>query len=229
MSSASPSSAGSVTIRVCSGADCRVDGSTDCLRLIQKQCRQQASSSDDDSIRNRIKVKSVPCIGPCGDGPNVVLIKDDNTKNRIVDMQLADELRDDDGQRSLVPPEIFGSSPTGVYQVRNKQSANKIVNLAMKTLALTSSTASTTATTDDDKDVVTSTRLWYDRPRNERLMLQRFMHICILGGLGLKYRELGDGVEMPASAWFIAATLWILSNFIMKENLLELAWKKVKR
>ena len=251
-----------VTIRVCSGADCRVDGSTDCLRMIQNQCKQKLATlgrSNDDSssqqqqqqqqLRDQIKIKSVQCLGPCGDGPNVVLNlslqggeNDDRFGKRVVNRELQDILKETNqkgsggGPKSLVPAEPFGANTSGVYQVRTTQNAATIVNLAVQTLSKEGGVgeeAPLRSLIEDESKMssknehVTVTRQWYDRPRNERLVLQRFMHVSILFGLGSKYND--EGGVLPSSAWIIAGILWILSNLIMKENLLEQGWNKINR
>ena len=243
-----------VTIRVCSGADCRVDGSTDCLRMIQTQCKRKlgGNNSDKDAPsvsqlrdNNQIKVKSVPCLGPCGDGPNVVLNlslegeNDDRNGKRVVNRELQDIMKDmngGNGPKSLVPAEPFGANTAGVYQVRTTQTAATIVNVAIQTLTRDgdgdelplSQLIEDESKMTSKNEQVTVTRQWYDRPRNERLVLQRFMHICILVGVSSKYNEDG-GDSLPSSAWMIAGILWILSNLIMKENLLEQAWNKLNK
>lgn len=191
-----------VILQVCTGPDCRVDGATDCLRmlLLQTSCYQD----------NRIlRVRATTCLGPCGDGPNVVAVNA-TTGRRMV---LPGDLPDARERGSWVPADLFGANVTGVMQVRSARQAEALVRLAHHHGTRSSSGMDPPAG-PDSYNRVQSTRTWYDRPRNERLVLQRAMHVSILMGLAGHPKD--DFV-----AWSVAALLWVLSNFVMKESLLE--------
>ena len=191
------------TIKVCVGVDCRVDGATDCLRMLQ----QRASSHSNATAA--VQVKAVPCLGPCGDGPNAIIV-DHRTGQRMGVAESATATRE---PGSRVPADVFGANTKGVFQVRTLQQADTVLRVATNS----STPGEVTESPQPERAVVRSTRAWYDRPRNERLMLQRFMHASILWGL-LERNATGS---IDAVAWAVAAVLWVLSNFIMKESLLE--------
>jgi Thioredoxin-like [2Fe-2S] ferredoxin len=111
-------------IRVCSGADCRVDGSAQCLRLLHDELRSRRNTA---TVAAAVIIKSVPCIGPCGDGPNVVVVDEADGK-RIVDRALAQRK---ERPLSLAPADMFGANTAGVYQVRNAEMADAVMNLAL--------------------------------------------------------------------------------------------------
>jgi hypothetical protein len=223
-----------LVVRVCTGADCRVDGASECLRMMQQLASTSSSNNTDKTL---LKVKASPCLGPCGDGPNVVVM-DGTTNKRIVDTELQAQKS---GSGSVVPADIFGASVTGVYQVRTSQDAARVMNLAIgilrtsldydqKNVAQAASSNFVALGNNDNNTVVviTSNRAWYDRPRNERLMLQRLMHVSILAGLA-SYDTSHGGSELSNLQWGTAAILWIASNFIMKESLLEMVLLKAKK
>jgi Thioredoxin-like [2Fe-2S] ferredoxin len=234
-SSPLPTTIPDVLVRVCTGADCRVDGASECLRMMQKLASTTSNNSTDKTL---LKVKASPCLGPCGDGPNVVVM-DGTTNKRIVDTELQARRN---GSGSVVPADIFGASVTGVYQVRSSQDAAGVINLAIGSLTKSldnddqnvaqSASSKLAALESNDSNtvvVITSNRAWYDRPRNERLMLQRLMHVSILAGLA-SYGTSSQGCgELSNLQWGTAAILWIASNFIMKESLLEMVLLKTKK
>jgi hypothetical protein len=242
--------------------DCRVDGSAQCLRLLQEELRQRkwaaATMTTSTTTTTRtittaavaaaaVTIKSVPCIGPCGDGPNVVVV-DATTGKRIVDPDLAQRK---EGPMSLAPADMFGVNTAGVYQVRNAAMANAVMNLAIASNGTAVSTATTTPggggggrggggasflsepavrgqSDNSENGIVVSNRNWWDRPRNERIFLQRCMHASILVGIADRYgtttaagTSSSGEAQLDALGWSMAAFLWLLSNFIMKESLLE--------
>jgi Thioredoxin-like [2Fe-2S] ferredoxin len=184
-------------IQVCTGLDCRLDGASDCLRMMQQQ--QQPRSFD-------IAIRAVPCLGPCGDGPNVVIRHD---SRRVVDTGMQESLKES-WPRSLVPADMFGANTTGIYQVRTKVAADMVMERARELSGVPLDAMSLST-----RERVRSTRAWYDRPRNERLVLQRLMHLSILLGLA-NYDDTLGGLQ-----WTLAALLWLASNFVMKESVLE--------
>lgn len=195
------------TVSVCTGADCRVDGASPCLRALQQHPVIQNSRN----AGSNIAVKARPCLGPCGDGPNVVIL--DSEDNKVV------RERAFQPPTSLVPPSWFGETNQGVYQVRSVADVDFCVQLAAET-------AGVELAEDDPRSVnISSSRPWYDRPRNERKVLQRVMHFLILVGL-YTYMVEHDGV-IGVWQWQIAGALAVASNFIMKENLLEQLWDRL--
>jgi hypothetical protein len=194
-----------------------------------------------------VTIKSVPCIGPCGDGPNVVVV-DATTGKRIIDPDLAQRK---EGPMSLAPADMFGVNTAGVYQVRDAAMAHAVTNLAMASNGATASTNTATTTpgggggrgggaallsepavrgqsdNSGGGGIVVSSRNWWDRSRNERIFLQRCMHASILVGIADQYGTTTAGTstsgeaQLDALGWSIAAFLWLLSNFIVKESLLE--------
>jgi hypothetical protein len=179
----------------------------DCLRLLQ----QQATSINTQQANFKtIAVKARPCIGPCGDGPCVLVL--DETGKRVMRPQ-PDKL-----PGSLVPPDIFGDNPVGVYQVRTQGHLDFVMDLAAEAAGLERKEEGSSQD-DPSTVIVQSTRPWYDRPRNERKVLQRLMQFTVLAGL-YDYQSKHDGA-IHAEQWQVAISLATLSNFIMKENLLE--------
>jgi hypothetical protein len=222
-----------VTIAVCMGADCRVDGASDCLRQLQQHPIIQTAARNTDKTKDRkkklITVKARSCFGPCGDGPCVRV--EDSQKRRIV------RPREFSNPKSIAPPELFGDSNRGVYQVRTAADVDFVVNLAATTAGVNTDgmvdpVGQQTSTNDHDEEgtvVVRSTRAWYDRPRNERKVLQRLMQFLVVVGLYDEYKAHG---AIDTVQWQVAGILFVASNFIMKENLidqlLERARKKLK-
>lgn len=183
------------TIAVCTGADCRVDGASDALRELQKQ----------NSGQENIRVTGKPCLGPCGDGPCVMVL--DKNDQRIVEPQ-PDKL-----PGSLVPPDLFGTNPRGIYQVRTAGQVYQVSQIAQKTAG---STAESPFPEKPDELVVRSTRSLFDRPRNERKVYQRFMQFLV--GVGLyQYNE--DHGSIGNLQYAIAAILFVGSDVILKEGL----------
>jgi hypothetical protein len=208
------------TIRVCTGADCRVDGSTDCLRSIQQhELIQRAKDFNQDNANDAraIQVVSCPCVGPCGDGPNVVVW--DRNGQRIV------EPREFKAPKSLVPPDAFGDSSRGVYQVRTQDDVNFVAQLAARSAGM-DTTLSANIDAPTDTIIVTPSRPWYDRPRNERKVMQRLMQFLVAVGLCDQYQTYG---MIEEEQWRIAIALFVLSNFMTNENLLSQAFTKITR
>jgi hypothetical protein len=236
-SSPLPTTVPDVLVRVCTGADCRVDGASECLRMMQKLASTTSNNSN-STDKTLLKVKASPCLGPCGDGPNVVVMNG-TTNKRIVDTELQARKS---GSGSVVPADIFGASVTGVYQVRSSQDASGVINLAIgswktsldnddQNVAKSASSKLAALESNDNNTVVVilSNRAWYDRPRNERLMLQRLIHVSILAGLASYRTSSQGGGELGNLQWGTAAILWIASNFIMKESLLEMVLLNTKK
>lgn len=203
-----------VTISVCTGPDCRVDGSIDCLRRLQKDV------GSSENYKEKIAVKSRSCLGPCGDGP-LVTVRDE--KGQKIAIPKKDQPPWQRG--SLVPY----SGITGSYQVRTNEQADFILNLAIKTAGLNDNQdADADAVFDEigtkgNQVFVSSKRKWYDRPRNERVGLQRLAQGLIMIGL-VQHNESHGAIGN--TQWSIACFLLFCTNFIMKENLVQMAVKK---
>lgn len=187
------------TIVVCTGVDCRLDGATECLRQLQR------------AVPAGIKVTGRPCLGPCGDGPNIKIV--DENENRVVQPQ------EDRGPGSLVPAELFGSNPRGIYQVRTARNINRVVRIATDAAGL-----GPQGVLDDDASeiVIPSKREPYDRPRNERKVLQRVMQASIAVGLA-QCDQVGT---IQAET---AALLFFLSSFVMRENIFTLIQELIQK
>lgn len=202
----SRSSPAKTTIAVCTGPDCRVDGASDCLRKLQRRIASQ------DDLKSAIKVTGRDCVGPCGDGP-CVMISDADT-NRV------DVPQSSKTQFSLVEPDLFASNPKGWYQVRTEQQVEEVMTIAAQ--------AANVEYTPEEEALssetvyVNSSRAWFDRPRNERKVLQRLMQVLIYAGL-FKY----EGGEPGNVQYGIAFGLWVLSEFIMKENIFNSLLPKI--
>lgn len=180
-----------------------------------------AVCTDSDALKqlqqkapNGVRVTGRACLGPCGDGPCVVVLDSENL--RVVEAQT------ERVQGSLVPPEIFGSNPRGVYQVRTAANVKHVVRIAADTAGVEPSDESFWNVPDSELGV-TSTRQPFDRPRNERKVMQRLMQFFVLAGLyqQAKYSEV-DSLQLGT-----AFVLFLLSDLIMKENFFALFWKKI--
>ena len=187
-----------VTIAVCTGADCRVDGCSQALRELQKQ-----NANDKETI----SVKSRPCLGPCGDGPTVMVL--DKQGARIVEDQ------NDKLPGSLVPPELFGTNPRGIYQVRTAGQVHQVSRIAQEA-AGKSADEIPSPPENADEIIAQSTRSVLDRPRNERKVLQRFMQFLVLVGL---YQYEHNQGSLGNTQYTIAAILFLGSDLILKEGL----------
>jgi hypothetical protein len=91
-------------------------------------------------------------------------------------------VRDEEDKKTAIPkrdqpPWQQGSlapySITGAYQVRTNEQADFVLKLAVKTACVDDQEIASDKTTIDQV-FVSSTRKLYDRPRNERIGLQRF-------------------------------------------------------
>ncbi|CAB9508359.1 expressed unknown protein [Seminavis robusta] len=189
--------AGRATIAVCTGPDCRVDGSSGCLKAFQGGI---------GTDKSRIRVTGRACVGPCGDGPCVMVLND--KKEKVVVNQPSKI------PISLASPDLFGSNPGGWYQVRTAQQVQEVLEIARKTAGVVSETEPQDSTVLPQTTTITSTRPWYDRPRNERKFLQRLMQFTVVAGLAQydKTQELGD------LQYGVAGVLLLLSTGITKEN-----------
>ena len=192
-------------ISICTGPDCCVDGSAFCMRQLQKSVKAI------DSDRN-IRVTGRNCVGPCGDGPCVMILDATNNNERIVVDQPSKQ------SISLAPPDVFGSNPKGWYQVRTQQQLEEVMSSACESTGIPFETSA--ADGCGDELIIEPTRQMYDRPRNERKVLQRLMQVMVLAGF---YGIEGEPSQLQ---YAIGVALFILSNVIMKENLLEFLWKK---
>mmetsp|Transcript_29986 Transcript_29986/g.45685 ORF Transcript_29986/g.45685 Transcript_29986/m.45685 type:complete len:241 (+) Transcript_29986:1-723(+) len=205
-----------VIISVCTGPDCRVDGSSDCLRRLQKDIGRSSI------CKEKISVQARKCLGPCGDGP-LVTVRDTNGQKVVI----AEEQKPEWQPGSLVPADIFGDSTSGVYQVRTNEQANFVLNLAAQTAGLVVASKEEEEQYYDqqngDKTFVSSQRQWFDRPRNERKVLQRLAQVLVVAGL-LQYDEFHDGIG--STQWNIAIALFFSTNFMMKDNIVDMAMKK---
>jgi hypothetical protein len=202
------------TIAVCTGPDCRIDGASGSLKQIQK--RVGSSLSPEARKNSKIKVTGRPCLGPCGGGPCVVVL--DANGKRVVKDQPAETT----GPGSLAPADIFGVNATGVYQVRTQQNVDFVVNVALETAVgsdiikemneeATTPTPFTASNNDKELLAVTSSvRPWWDRPRNERKVLQRLAQCLVVYGL---YHSNGNG-EIGDLQWQTAGVLVFASFFI---------------
>ena len=218
-SKTSPSTASSPpsssTIHVCTGADCQVDGAPGSLKAIQRRVMQlQVQRSKKDAASSTdILVKRRPCLGPCGDGP-CALVRDELDEKVVAEQP-------NKVKGSLFPPEMFGDSSFGVYQVRTKADVDFVVNLAAKAAGCGDESleeAATTGSANQEKLVTSSTRPWYDRPKNERKGLQRVAQLAVVLGLA----QYGDAHgQIGAQQWTTAVALLLASDLIMKENLLQ--------
>ena len=186
-----------VTIAVCTGADCRVDGSTQTLREFQKRNANQ----------DKIRVTGKPCLGPCGDGPCVMVLDDQG--QRLVEEQ------DNKLPGSLVPANIFGTNPRGIYQVRSVGQVHQVCRIARKA-AGDGPEESCSPPDNANELIVQSTRSVWDRPRNERKVLQRFMQLLV--GVGI-YQYDHDHGDVGNTQYAIAALLFLASDLILKEGL----------
>ena len=197
----SPGSNNKVTIAVCTGADCRVDGSTQALKELQTQ---------NASLKDAIRVTGKPCLGPCGDGPCVMVL--DKQGNRVVEEQ------ENKLPGSLVPADLFGTNPRGIYQVRTARQVQQVCRMAREaaTGKRDNDEESSPLEEDTDKVIVQSTRSIFDRPRNERKVLQRFAQ-CLVG-IGL-YQYDHDHGSVGNVQYAIAAVLFLASDLILKEGL----------
>jgi hypothetical protein len=114
--------------------------------------------------------------------------------------------------------------------VRDSERARAVVHVAVasslgtvesslrKATAIDTTTSNRAAQQQQPLQFIESRRCWFDRPRNERLVAQRVLHASILYGLATasNHQPLGTTTE-----WGIAIVLWTLSNFVMKESVLE--------
>ena len=258
---------GKVTISVCTGADCRIDGASHCLRRIQQATSivnnnvvvaaalssfssnntttATTSTTTTPSAKKAIVVEARPCIGPCGDGPNVVVLLSMDGHNKKGQQQqqrvVSTEPQPNRGPGSLVPANVFGDNPRGVYQVRTPEHVDFVLNLAKQAAQIPHDIATTTITSSIDNEdaaaaatftttttttTTTSSRPWYDRPRNERRVLQRVMQFLVLIGL-YQYDKIEGSIG--SEQWIVAAILGLASNWIMKENIIVFLWDKMTR
>ena len=228
-----------VTLSVCTGVDCRLDGASECLRRFQQKYKQDLNNDSNQTTvstttttgSKRIVVQARSCLGPCGDGPNVVVLETNGQRVVKMNHPLPPQL-----PGSWAPPTLFGDNPRGVYQVRTQEQLDHVWNLVLDTAGLEQDTAGeqktpATATVMEDQDpidswIVTSSRPWYDRPRNERRVFQRLMQFMILVGL-YQYDTSHGALETPQ--WMVAGGLALASNWIMRENIVVFLWDKLSR
>ena len=200
-------------ISVCTGPDCRVDGSASCMRQLQKSVKAIDAGTSDSGSDRTIRVTGRNCVGPCGDGPCVMILDATNDNERIaVDQPSKQSI-------SLAPPDVFGSNPKGWYQVRTKLQLEEVMGIACESAGIPFERTSTIDESGDEL-IIEPTRKVYDRPRNERKVLQRLMQVMVLAGF---YGIEGEPSQLQ---YGIGVALFILSNLIMKENILEFLWKK---
>mmetsp|Transcript_27213 Transcript_27213/g.80252 ORF Transcript_27213/g.80252 Transcript_27213/m.80252 type:complete len:234 (-) Transcript_27213:610-1311(-) len=196
------------TIAVCTGPDCRVDGAADCIRRLQETVASR------DGLKDSIRITGRDCVGPCGDGPCAMITDADGEK--------AIERQPSKTRIALIEPGLFASDPRGWYQVRTDRQAEEVVDVACRTAGVEYRKGDTVE--DSDPAVfVASTRRWFDRPRNERKVLQRLMQVLVLLGL-VEYEG-----ELTGLQYGIASGLFFASDFIMKENLWIFLLDKMKR
>jgi hypothetical protein len=202
---------GVVTIAVCTGPDCRVDGSSACLKSFQEcaaalnnNINKQKQNNQQSSI---LRVTGRSCVGPCGDGPCVMVVDE---KSYVVKAQPSKK------SISLAPPDLFASNPRGWYQVRTPEQVQEVLEIACQAAEIDTPplVPSQLPTTTYHSIIASSTRSWYDRPRNERKFLQRLMQVTVLLGLA-QY----DDNSIGNVQYGIAGGLLLLSTFIMKENI----------
>jgi hypothetical protein len=123
-------------------------------------------------------------------------------------------------QISLVEPDIFASNPKGWYQVRTDQQVEEVMEFAARAAGVEHYAKGESASSSNTV-YVTSSRAWFDRPRNERKVLQRLVQVMVLYGL---YSWDGDIGNLQYS---LAFGLWVLADFIMKENIFTLIKQQV--
>lgn len=195
-----------VIIGVCTDIDCRLDGASDALRQLQK------------NAPTGVRVTGRACLGPCGDGPCAVVL--DSEGKRVVQVQTGKV------QGSLVPPELFGSNPRGVYEVRTASNVDQVVRIAADAAGIEAvSDGPIDVDKATDELVVTSTRQPYDRPRNERKVMQRLMQFLVLAGL---YHE-AKHENVESLQFGTAFILFLLSDLIMKEKVFTFVWQKITK
>ena len=210
----SKSSAG-VTIFVCTGPDCRVDGASGSLRALQQAASKLSVSSKDDRT---LAVKARNCIGACGDGPCCTVIETKSQRRVIQDQPSL-------VRSSLVSPELFGCNPVGIYQVRTQADVDFVLDVATQKEPRQASRDQ--VDTSSSIIVADSTRQWYDRPNNERKVLQRAGQLLVLVGC-LDYAKANDE-GLGTVQYVIAAVLILASNFVMKDNLFQQIFAEAKR
>ncbi|KAL7563010.1 hypothetical protein ACA910_013533 [Epithemia clementina (nom. ined.)] len=248
----------SASLAVCTGIDCRLEGASGCLRRIQEEASRVNNKSiqqhappkgEDNQSGNKIlssktiAVVARPCLGPCGDGPNVVVLNDKG--QRVV----SPSEQPHRGPGSWAPPALFGDNPRGVYQVRTQGHLDFVLNLAAETAAATynnttiittpstglivEKTDATTTTIQHHDPLATTTiasscRPWYDRPRNDRRVLQRCMQALVLAGLYQYDQSHAEGA-IGQEQYIIAGMLFLASNWIMRENIVVFLCDKIFR
>jgi hypothetical protein len=201
--SSSNTNSGKTTIAVCTGIDCRIDGASDCLRAMQRH------------VPEGVRVRAQPCVGPCGDGPCVLVLQG---TRRIVKPQ------ENAVATSWAPPDMFGANPRGVYQVRTVENVERVLEIAAEAAGVPSQRLDLVGNTTTA--IVSSTRSFWDRPRNERKALQRLMQFLVLVGIW-DYDTSFGGVGNVQ--WGVAASLCLLSEFIVRENLFTLVQALYKK
>ena len=158
------------TITVCTGPDCRVDGASDCLRQLQKSVAANHAP---------IRVTGRNCIGPCGDGPCVMVLNAENEK--VVEKQ------DSKVTISLAPPDLFASDPKGWYQVRTGKQVDEVMEIACKSANVPYETSVNESS--GDELIVQPTRQIYDRPATKRVESLAAAHASDGIGRVLWYRQ----------------------------------------
>lgn len=161
----------------------------------------------------KIRVTGRGCIGPCGDGPCAFILEGNDERKKIVQGQPSKQ------QIALVTPDVFASNSGGWYQMRTREQIQEVLDIACG--------AAKQRESEGKEDLVPiqaissaqiqPTRQWYDRPRNERKVLERLFQVSIALGLSI-YSE-DHGGEIGNLQYGIAAFLWFLSSLIMKENI----------
>jgi hypothetical protein len=136
----------------------------------------------------------------------------DEEDKRVVQSQ------DDLIKTSLAPPEIFGANPRGVYQIRTRENLERVLQIASDAAGVESSEGLKDTTVSFSG--IISTRQLFDRPRNERKVMQRLMQFMVLVGLN-EFDNVGN------MQLLLAAALFLLSEFIMKENIFTLIRKTI--
>lgn len=195
-----------VTITVCTGPDCRVDGSTQTLKQLQS-CVSQLNQGQNQKQKS-ITIQSKNCLGPCGEGPCVQVLN--AQKQRV----FRGEQPNREPSDSWMPADSFGADTKRIYQVRNAAQAAFVLELAASEAHL----PKRLIPDESSFPPVQSTRAWYDRNNNDRKVLQRLLQVAVAAGL-LEYSKTHD--ELGPLPWGIAASIVLTSNFIMKDNLLE--------
>jgi hypothetical protein len=126
-------------------------------------------------------------------------------EKRVVQKQPPETL----GRGSVLPADMFGGNLKGVYQIRTRENVDFVVQLAAETAGVDPPPPSSEMA---GSLVTSSSRPWYDRPRNELKSLQKLTILAILAGVrDYDLANGGIGIEQ----WGIAGVLFLASFLIL--------------